>query len=193
MCSCGNERITAIRRSDAKKFGNNFDRASLTLNTWTVGGLQVVNRVWRHGLGLLLGLCMIGLAPVADAHHANSMIDMQKRYVMRGTVAKLLWTNPHGWLYVDVNKQSGKPELWGFEFGSPNAMMRAGWNPRDIEVGDKVTVLASVARNGKHIGALIKLTLPDGRELEGIPVPEGQDIPTAGLQSGANIPTSEYK
>lgn len=165
----------------------------LQLDIRTTEDLQMVDRAWKNGLGWLLGLFVIGLAPVADAHHANSMIDMQKRYVMRGTVAKLLWTNPHGWLYVDVNKQSGKPELWGFEFGSTNAMMRAGWNPRDIKVGGKVTVLASVARNGKHIGALIKLTLPDGRELEGIPVPEGQDIPTAGLQSGANIPTSEYK
>lgn len=159
----------------------------------TTGGLQMVDRVWRNGVGLLLGLCMIGLAPLADAHHANSMVDMQKRYVMRGTVAKVLWINPHAWLYVDVNKQNGKSELWGFEFGSPNSMIRAGWNPRDIKVGDKVAVLTSVARNGDHNGVLIKVTLPDGREREGIPVPEGQVIPIPGVQSDAAKPTIEYK
>lgn len=152
----------------------------------------MIARVWRNGLGPLLGLCMIGLTLSADAHHANSMVDMQKRYVMRGTVAKLMWINPHGWLYVDVDKQNGKPELWGFEFGSPNSMIRTGWNPRDIKVGDKVTVLTSVARDGQHIGALVKLTLPNGRELVGIPVPEGQVVP-GGVAGAGAISTSEYK
>lgn len=154
----------------------------------------MIDRVWKHGMGLLLGLCTIGLAPLAGAHHANSMFDMQKRHVMRGTVERLKWINPHGWLYVNVNKQSGKSELWGFELGSPNSLMRAGWNPNGIKVGDKVTVVSSLARDGTRVGILVKVTLPNGRELEGIPVPEGQVIPGGGPQSGAaKIPTNEYK
>lgn len=155
----------------------------------------MIDRVWKNGIGSLPGLCMIGLglglALSADAHHANSMVDMQKRYVMHGTVAKLLWTNPHAWLYVEVNKQDGKSEPWGFEFGSPNSLVREGWNPRDIKVGDKVTVVTSIARNGQHVGALIKVTLPNGRALQGIPVPEGQTLP--GGQAAAKIPMIEYK
>lgn len=151
----------------------------------------MIDRGWRHARGVLVSLCMLGMAPLAGAHHANTMVDMKKRYVMRGTVAKLKWVNPHAWLYVDVDKQNGKPELWGFEFGSPNSMIRTGWNPNDIKVGDKVTLLTSVARDGKHIGALIKITLSDGRELEGIPVPEGQTVP--GAELGAKVLTSEYK
>lgn len=152
----------------------------------------MIDGVWRTGRGVLVGLCMLGMVSLAGAHHANTMVDMKKRYVMRGTVAKLKWVSPHAWLYVDVNKQNGKSELWGFEFGSPNSMIRAGWNPRDVKVGDKVTVLTSVARDGQHVGALIKLTLPDGRELEGIPVPEGQVLP-GGVLSAGKISTSEYK
>lgn len=151
----------------------------------------MIDRAWRHGRKVLVGVCMLGMTSLAGAHHANTMVDMQKRYVMRGTVAKLKWVNPHAWLYVDVDKQNGKPELWGFEFGSPNSMVRAGWNPNDIKVGDKVTVVTSVARDGKHIGALIKITLPDGRELVGIPVPEGQSLP--GAEFRTKIQTSEYK
>lgn len=154
----------------------------------------MIARFWKHGMGLLLGLCMIGLAPLTDAHHANSMFDMQKRYVMRGTVVKLKWINPHGWLYVNVNRQNGTSELWGFELGSPNSLMRTGWSPGGIKVGDKVTVVSSIARDGAHVGILIKVTLPNGHALEGIPVPEGQVVPGGGVQSGAaKIPTNEYK
>lgn len=154
----------------------------------------MIDRVCRHGLGLMLGLFMIGVTPWVEAHHANSMFDMQKRHVMRGTVEKLKWINPHGWLYVNVDKQNGKSELWGFELGSPNSLMRTGWNPSGIKVGDKVTLVSSIARDGTRVGILVKVTLPNGRELEGIPVPEGQVVPGGGPQSAtAKIPTSEYK
>ena len=37
---------------------------------------------------------------------------------------------------------------WGFEMGSPNGLMRAGWTSTSMKLGDLVTVEGSRARDG---------------------------------------------
>ena len=35
------------------------------------------------------------------------------------------WTNPHGWIYIDVKDDDGKVTNWAMEFGAPNALLAA--------------------------------------------------------------------
>ena len=54
---------------------------------------------------------------------------------------------------IDVkDEKTGKVENWGFEMGSPNGLMRAGWTRNTMKIGDEVTVEGSLAKDGSHTG-----------------------------------------
>jgi len=110
--------------------------------------------VFVAGLGLLLS------AGPALAHHAFAAeYDAKKPIMLTGTVTKLEWANPHTWFYVDVKDDDGKVTNWGFEMGSPNVLLRAGWTRNSMKSGDVVTVEGSRARDGSSNGNVKAVTL----------------------------------
>jgi DNA/RNA endonuclease YhcR with UshA esterase domain len=110
--------------------------------------------VFVAGLGLLLS------AGPALAHHAFAAeYDAKKPVKLTGTVTKLEWANPHTWFYVDVRDDSGNVTNWGFEMGSPNVLLRAGWTRNSMKSGDVVTVEGSRARDGSNNGNVKAVTL----------------------------------
>ena len=100
----------------------------------------------------LAGL-LIGAVPVMAHHSFAAEYDASKPLKLTGTVTKIEWTNPHCFFHVDVqNKESGKIESWAFELGNPNALLRAGWTPNAVKIGDEVTVEGSRAKDGTLLG-----------------------------------------
>jgi len=136
--------------------------------------------VWTAALAALL------LCGSAQAHHSAAMFDFAKCDQVSGTVRKLEWVFPHSWLWIEVPNAAGESDVWGFEFMSPvQAMgMDKRWK-RDVVVkGDKVTVKFSPHREGKKVGALSKLILPDGYVLPATPgicgsPPPATELPAA--------------
>ena len=113
-------------------------------------------------------LACVGATP-ASAHHGGGTFDPNKCYVFQGTVRQIAWTNPHSWIYVQVNKSGGGNELWGFEFGTVSGLARAGFRPSDFAQGTKVTVTANVNRDvSRHTGSSSKLVIvANGRTVGG--------------------------
>ena len=110
--------------------------------------------VFVAGLGLLLG------AGPALAHHAFAAeYDAKKPIKLTGTVTKLEWLNPHTWFYIDVKDDNGKVTNWGFEMGSPNILLRAGWTRNSMNPGDVVTVEGSRAKDGSNNANVKVVTL----------------------------------
>jgi hypothetical protein len=97
-------------------------------------------------IGLLLATI-----PLVAHHSFYAEFDASKPMKVTGAVTKVEWENPHAWFYVDVRDESGKTTNWGFELGSPNLLIRAGWARNTLKVGDVVTVEASRAKSGANI------------------------------------------
>ena len=105
-------------------------------------------------------------AAPALAHHSFAMFDADKTVELVGTVKEFQWTNPHSWLQVMVTDAKGETKEWSLEMGSPGGLARNGWRPKTVVSGDKVTVSIHPLKDGSAGGQLLKVKLPDGRELE---------------------------
>src|SRR5687768_1734955 len=114
-----------------------------------------------------LAALLVASAP-ATAHHSFSAIfDSAKPVTLTGTVTRIEWMNPHTWIYLDVKNDDGEVEAWAFEMGSPNRLMRYGWNQNSLPTGATVIIAGSQARDGSLKAAVDTVTLPDGKRLFG--------------------------
>ena len=101
------------------------------------------------------------------AHHGNAAFDAGNKLTVKGTVTEWTWGNPHIYLKFDVKDDKGGVVHWIAEASNPAAMMSRGWSPRDVKVGDEITLTMIVAKNGAPIGRVQQLILPGGRKLNG--------------------------
>ena len=116
---------------------------------------------------LALVMAVLFLAPLqAIAHHAFAAeFDRTKRVTVQGTVAKLEWSNPHIWIYVDTKEQDGKVVRWQCEGGSPNTLTRQGWTKVSLKQGDPVSIDGYRAKDGSNTCNSSTVKLADGRRL----------------------------
>ena len=104
-------------------------------------------------------------ATSGSAHHSFAMFDQARRASVEGIVRTVEWTNPHVWIWIDVD-EGGAPVTYGFESSAPSELTRFfGWSRTSLEKGDRVTVQYAPLRSGKNGGALRTIMLADGREL----------------------------
>ena len=90
--------------------------------------------------------------------------------------------NPHSWIHVDVVGADGKTTNWMVEAGSPNVLLRRGFNKNTIEKGTKVVVEGYQSKDGSNRANGRDITLPDGRKLflgsQGTGAPDENAFPT---------------
>jgi hypothetical protein len=118
---------------------------------------------------LCAAVVTIGLAvnnSTVLAHHAfSSEFDANRHVIFTGTVTKMMWVNPHAWIYMDVKKPDGTTEEWMVEAGTPNTLLRRGFTKASLLPGTVVKVDGYQSKDGSLRANGRDLTLPDGRTL----------------------------
>ena len=80
------------------------------------------------------------LSASASAHHATATeYDVSKSVLLKGTIARVDWANPHIHVYIEVRTEQGATQEWDVEFPSPGAAVVAGLSKQILSRGTVLT------------------------------------------------------
>jgi hypothetical protein len=120
-------------------------------------------RFWM-GVGALL------ISVSAFAHHGRALIyDAKKEVTVKGTVTEFVWFNPHVQIGIDGMDDKGVRHHWLIEASSTGYLSQRGWTRKSLKAGETITITfnpgLNPGRNATLTGDLVKVVLPDGKEL----------------------------
>ena len=111
----------------------------------------------------ILALAVVGLSSASmpvSAHHGTAAFD-NKKVTMKGTVTEWMWSNPHCLLLFDAKGDDGQVTRWIGETQNPITMINGGWSKAAMKPGDEVTVVLDPVKNGRPLGRIVTVTLPE--------------------------------
>lgn len=118
----------------------------------------------RRNLFAALGTLTLLSGSLLAHHSFTAEFDQNKPVKLTGKVTRMEWSNPHSWIYIDV-ETDGKVVNWGLETGAANALIRRGWKKGDLPAGTVLKVDGWQARNGSPTANVSSVTFSDGRRL----------------------------
>jgi len=98
----------------------------------------------------VVALALLILPAALPAHHGKGAFDMDKLTVVKGTVMKFEFINPHTLIYVDAIGDNGAVEHWIAESSSNNHLGRGGYDKNSLKQGEQVIVSGHRAKNGAN-------------------------------------------
>jgi uncharacterized protein DUF6152 len=140
-------------------------------------------------LAAAAGVVMAAAIPVLAHHAFGGEFDPNKPVLLKGTVTKVEWVNPHAWIHLEVAKPDGTKEEWMVEGGTPNTLLRRGITKESLKIGTALVVDGYQARDHSQLRANGRnVTFPDGRKLflgsSGTGAPTDGADPTEGRGRG---------
>ncbi len=102
-------------------------------------------------------------AAVAAHHPFDAEFDRNQPHTITGAVSKVEWRSPHVYAYVDVKDDAGKVTNWKVEMGGPDALIREGWRPTSVKVGDQVTIQGFRGKANRTMLNAESVTMADGK------------------------------
>jgi len=126
----------------------------------------------RQILGNVL-LCALVASASLQAHHSLAGVyDLKKEVEVKGTLTKVIFTNPHTAMHISVKGADGATVEWKLTTGSANTLAALGFgsgsNPL-LKAGDAVTITIFPALSGQALGYIRSITLANNKEVQ-IPV-----------------------
>ena len=119
-----------------------------------------------------LAFAVVPLAHHVLAHHnMTAIFDFNDRVTLTGTLMKVDWRNPHIYLTVDVTNGAGSTESWQAEGPSPTWFRIRDIGKDDFagNLGKRLNVELSRARDKSPSGLIRTITLPSGRVVSACP------------------------
>jgi hypothetical protein len=112
------------------------------------------------------GALAVAALPVSAHHSFSAEFDSNKPVKLEGKVVRMEWSNPHTWLFLDVEKPDGTVEHWSVEGGAPGVLLRAGWTRNSLPPGTKIIVNGFQSKDGALRANSRNIEFPDGRTLD---------------------------
>jgi hypothetical protein len=119
----------------------------------------------KANLARIVAVVLLAPLPLIAHHAFAAEFDIDKPVTVQGAVAKVEWTNPHIWIYVDVKDDKGAVVRWQCEGGSPNTLTRQGWSRDTLKEGDQVTIQGYLAKNNSTTCNSRSVKTADGKQL----------------------------
>jgi len=92
----------------------------------------------RHLRGVIAGLAMVALAPLAAMAHHGWSWTQDGFFQLKGVIAEVYIGNPHATIDVDVDGS-----IWRVELAPPSRTIAAGFTQEVARVGDEVTAIGN--------------------------------------------------
>ena len=125
-----------------------------------------MSRGHRISIGVVALLAIIGGGPALAHHSVPGSFNVDKVIVIKGTVSKIDWINPHIYIYLDVKAKDGTVTTWKVETLPTNHMRRAGITKASIldeAKAGEVTIHAYPGlADGRSNAFLLRITYPVG-------------------------------
>lgn len=102
------------------------------------------------------------------AHHSVLPYDNTQPTTITGTVTRLVWQNPHTYVYVDVDT-GDRVEQWVIESEGASLLARLGWQKDTLAAGDRITSVGGRANNGATRMRCQTIETADGQRLRCFP------------------------
>ena len=124
----------------------------------------------KRTLGTVIFSGWLLVSGASLAHHSLSAVyDIRRSGEVTGVIKKVEFINPHGVMTLEVTSDDGTTMEWQLTTGSANTLASLGFGgegPNTVIAGDLVTITYFPARNGKPLGFIRSITLPDQRTIE---------------------------
>lgn len=99
----------------------------------------------------VLSLSALLFSGACCAHHSFSAeFDIGRPVEITGAVINVEWTNPHAWIHLAVQDDSGATTEWAVEMLGVITLVRSGMSPQTVKPGDVLTITGFGARNGTN-------------------------------------------
>ena len=128
------------------------------------------DKMTKRTLGTVILSGWLLVSGAALAHHSLSAVyDIRNTGEVTGVIKSVEFINPHGVMTLDVPENDGSSTEWQLTTGSANTLSSLGFGgegPNTVIAGDVVTITYFPARNGRPLGFIRSITLPDQRTIE---------------------------
>ncbi len=114
-------------------------------------------------LALLAAAALFAVQPVLAHHPFAAEYDVNKPVTLTGTLSRMEWVNPHGWIYMDVKQPDGTVKKWTVEVAGPGSISRRGLKKTDTVDGMSLVIKGYQSRRDPTLANGRTLVLADGR------------------------------
>jgi hypothetical protein len=133
--------------------------------------------VSKMSFGKLTALALLVPCAPLFAHHGTAgSYDQNKVVKVQGVVKEFWWRNPHSALFVDGKDDAGKQATYALEMGSPQTLVKFGYNRTTFKPGDQVVISMHPSFSNPANGELLSGHFwVNGKELHSASAPANEN------------------